>query len=232
MIQQGEQGTLAWHRARHGKITGSAVGDIMKSGRKKDEIFGDTAKSYLRSLTADRLLNRAVFDDDELYQGYIDRKFSGSKATRWGHEWEDEAKDTFFREREIPEEDIMLVGSCAHDTIPNFAASPDALIKVDGKLKVIEVKCPNSDTFVKYALEIHDWESLKAVKPEYYWQMQAEMDCTGAGSGIFIAYDPHLSKSMHTALIMRNEVDIKLMEERIIAADSLIEEYKSKILCV
>lgn len=42
-----EQRSLQWYRNRVGCITGSKVADIMKSGRKKDEAFSDTAKSYL-----------------------------------------------------------------------------------------------------------------------------------------------------------------------------------------
>lgn len=34
-----EQRSLEWHRLRCGCITGSKVADIMKSGRKKDEVF-------------------------------------------------------------------------------------------------------------------------------------------------------------------------------------------------
>ena len=40
-----EQRSLEWHRMRCGCITGSKVADIMKSGRKKDDVFSDTAKS-------------------------------------------------------------------------------------------------------------------------------------------------------------------------------------------
>ena len=47
MITEGTQRTLDWHRARLGNITGSAVGDLMKSGRRKDETFGETAKAYM-----------------------------------------------------------------------------------------------------------------------------------------------------------------------------------------
>lgn len=34
-----EQRSCSWYRNRIGKITGSKVADIMKSGRKKDEVF-------------------------------------------------------------------------------------------------------------------------------------------------------------------------------------------------
>ena len=40
-----EQRSLEWHRLRIGSFTGSKIGDLMKSGRKKEQIFGDTAMS-------------------------------------------------------------------------------------------------------------------------------------------------------------------------------------------
>lgn len=48
------QGSLEWHRARLGHWTGSAIGKLMVSGRKKDEVFGDTAKSYIFKVLAER----------------------------------------------------------------------------------------------------------------------------------------------------------------------------------
>lgn len=65
------QHTLEWYRKRLGKITGSRVGDLMKTSRKKDEMFGDTAKSYIYQLAAERDMNPAIVEDDELFE---DRK--------------------------------------------------------------------------------------------------------------------------------------------------------------
>lgn len=52
-----EQRSLTWFRNRVGHITGSKVADLMKSGRKKDEVFSDTAKSYLYQIAGERLFN-------------------------------------------------------------------------------------------------------------------------------------------------------------------------------
>ena len=45
MIDNAAQHTIAWFRARHGNITGSNVGLLMKSGR--TDIFSETGKSYI-----------------------------------------------------------------------------------------------------------------------------------------------------------------------------------------
>ena len=220
-----EQRSLEWHRLRCGCITGSKVADIMKSGRKKDEIFSETAKAYLFQVAGERLFNPAFLNDDDIFQDYIDQVSVSTKAMQWGSDQEDAAK-SLFMQMNFPECEITELSSCKHDTIPYFAASPDgAIYGRDGEdIKIIEVKCPNINTYMKYRTLIHDAVSLKETESKYYWQMMAEMSCTGATSGIFITYCPWLSKPIHWAEIDRNGDDVKLMEARVILANEFIEE--------
>ena len=220
-----EQRSLEWHRLRCGCITGSKVADIMKPGRKKDEIFSETAKSYLYQVAGERLFNPDFLNDDDIFQDYIDQVSVSTKAMQWGADQEDAAK-SLFMQMNFPEGEITELSSCKHDTIPYFAASPDGAINWrDGEdLKIIEVKCPNINTYMKYRTLIHDAASLKETEPKYYWQMMAEMSCTGAKGGIFIVYCPWLSKPIHWADIDRVEDDIKLMEDRVILANDFINE--------
>ena len=220
-----EQRSLEWHRLRCGCITGSKVADIMKSGRKKDEIFSETAKAYLFQVAGERLFNPAFLNDDYIFQDYIDQVSVSTKAMQWGSDQEDAAK-SLFMQMNFPECEITELSSCKHDTIPYFAASPDgAIYGRDGEdIKIVEVKCPNINTYMKYRTLIHDAVSLKETESKYYWQMMAEMSCTGATSGIFITYCPWLSKPIHWAEIERVEDDIKLMEDRVILANDFINE--------
>ena len=220
-----DQRSLEWHRLRCGCITGSKVADIMKSGRKKDEIFSETAKAYLFQVAGERLFNPAFLNDDDIFQDYIDQVSVSTKAMQWGSDQEDAAK-SLFMQMNFPECEITELSSCKHDTIPYFAASPDgAIYGRDGEnIKIIEVKCPNINTYMKYRTLIHDAVSLKETESKYYWQMMAEMSCTGATSGIFITYCPWLSKPIHWAESERVEDDIKLMEDRVILANDFINE--------
>ena len=221
-----EQRSLDWYRLRCGHITGSKVADIMKSGRKKDEVFSETAKAYLFQVAGERLFNPTFLNDDGIFQDYIDQVSVNTKAMQWGSDQEDAAK-SLFMQMNFPEGEITELSSCKHDTIPYFAASPDGAIYYgrDGEyLKIIEVKCPNINTYMKYRTLIHDADSLKETEPKYYWQMMAEMSCTGAKGGIFIVYCPWLSKPIHWAEIDRVEDDIKLMEDRVILANDFINE--------
>ena len=220
-----EQRSLEWHRMRCGCITGSKVADIMKAGRKKDEIFSETAKAYLFQVAGERLFNPTFLNDDGIVQDYIDQVSVNTKAMQWGADQEDAAK-SLFMQMNFPEGEMAELSSCKHDTIPHFAASPDgAIYGRDGEdLKIIEVKCPNINTYMKYRTLIHDAASLKETEPKYYWQMMAEMSCTGAKGGIFIVYCPWLSKPIHWAEIDRVEDDINLMEQRVILANDFINE--------
>ena len=201
----------------------------MKSGRKKDEIFSETAKAYLFQVAGERLFNPAFLNDDDIFQDYLDLTSVSTKAMQFGSDQEDAAK-SLFMQMNFPEGEIVELSSCKHDTIPYFAASPDGAIygRDGGDIKIIEVKCPNINTYMKYRTLINDAASLKEVEPKYYWQMMAEMSCTGATSGIFITYCPWLSKPIHWADIERNEDDVKLMEDRVMLANEFIDEIINK----
>lgn len=223
MINDSEsQRDLGWFRKRLGHFTGSKIGDLMKSGKKKEQVFGDTALSYIYQVAAERMLNPVFVDDDELFADYVEQMQITSKAIRWGQEQEDNAKDLLLRKN--PGWELSEVSSCRHDTIPCFAASPDAIIYDRKKMMVAEIKCPNPNTFVKYATDIKDGETLKAVKPEYYYQMQSEMACTNAESGVFVSYCPWLTYPIHIVPIARDEETIKAIEERVIKANEIVEE--------
>ena len=222
IVDNVEQRSLEWHRLRIGSFTGSKIGDLMKSGRKKEQIFGDTAMSYIFKVAAERMLNPVFVNDDELFGQYIEQQQVYSKAIIWGQEQEDNAKDLLMRKN--PEWELSDVSSCGHDTIPHFAASPDAIIYDRKKLMIGEIKCPSVHTFVRYLVEINDAESLKKVQPDYFYQMQAEMACTNAESGIFVAYCPWLVKPIHIVPIERDEEAIKAIEERVVKANEIVEQ--------
>lgn len=219
------QREISWFRSRVGFLTGSKVADIMKAGRKKDDVWSDTAKSYLYQIAGERLFNPDFLNDDDIFQDYIDQVSVNTKAMQWGADQEDAAK-SLFMQMNFPKGEMAELSSCKHDTIPYFAASPDGAIygRDGGDIKIIEVKCPNINTYMKYRTLIHDAASLKETEPKYYWQMMAEMSCTGSKGGIFIVYCPWLSKPIHWAEIDRVEDDIKLMEDRVILANDFINE--------
>lgn len=221
MIEAQEQRSLEWFRARFGHITGSKVGDLMKSGRKKDDVFGETAKSYIYQVAAERDFRPEVVASDDSFEEYIEVSNVTTRAMAWGVEQEGEARECY---EQVTELSVETVGSCLHDTIPLFAASPDGIVTLsDGTKRCIEIKCPNISTFMRYKTEIIDANTLKAVKPEYYWQTVAEMSCTGAQACDFIIYCRWLKEPIHIVTMERDEEAIKVLEERVKLANDFID---------
>lgn len=222
IIDNIEQRSLDWFRCRTGCVTGSKIGDLMKSGKKKEQIFGDTAMSYIYKVAAERMINPVFIEDDDLFGQYVESQQIYSKAIEWGQEQEDNAKDLLMRKN--PEWELADVSSCKHDTIPHFAASPDAIVYDRKKLMVVEIKCPQPSTFAKYLVQIKDNESLKNTEPNYYYQMMAEMACTDAENGVFVAYCPWLINPIHIVNIERDNETIKVIEERVVKANEIVEQ--------
>ena len=218
------QGSLDWHRARLGHWTGSAIGKLMVSGHKKDDVFGDTAKSYIFKILAERSLSEKVVEDDEMFALYVEQTGIFNKAVQWGHDNEEEARRLYA---ELNKVEVTEVSSVEHEDIFLFAASPDGCVKSTDK--VIEIKCPNPDTAVRYRYLIKDAESLKKVNSDYYWQVMAEMDCTGATACDFIVYCPFLAEPMYIVTIPRNDEAISTIHERIAEAEEYIHILKGDV---
>lgn len=213
-----EQRSLNWFRARLGKWTGSKIGNLFKSGRGKDAMFGEAAKSYIYDVATERTLKMAVVEDDDIFALYIEQVNQSSKATRYGNEQEEYAKSAFTRVTGIS---IEETGSCQHSQFEHFAASPDGLTDDGG---IIEVKCPyNLGIYTKYKSQIKDNETLKQVQPDYFYQMQAEMACTGRNFGYFVSFCPFVEKSLHIVRIERDNDVIAEMYNRITAAEGIVD---------
>ena len=218
-----EQRSLGWFRARLGTITGSQVGLLMKSGRSKSELFGDTAKSYIYSVAAERDMNPVIVNDDELFEEYLKQVDVTSKAMQWGTDQEENARALYEK---ITGRHIVEVGSCKHPTIPNFASSPDGYFYDEntGEKLCLEIKCPNQATFMRYKCEIHDNASLLAVKYEYFYQCMAHMMCVDAKWCDFVVYNPYQAEPIHIVRILPDENVFAEMEKRIRIANDIIDE--------
>lgn len=221
-----DQRSIGWYRARIGCVTGSRCADLMGKGRGKDAEWSQTALTYLYELAGERMFDPDFLDDDDVLQDYIDSTAHVSKAMQWGIEQEDAAKNAFL-EAYFPDGqgEMAEVSSCKHDTIEWFAASPDGILldRRTGEQCVMEVKCPTISVYMKYRSGIRDAETLKAVEPKYYWQVMAEMSCTGTGTAYFIVYNPWLTDTLHVVRIERDEDAIAALEGRVRRANEVIK---------
>lgn len=220
-----QQNTDQWMKIRLGKFNGSSIGDLMTKGRKKDEMFGQTALSLIYKIAAERDLLQAYIEDDYLWGIYQEQVSFSNKYTRFGHDNEGLAVETY---EEVTGHSCTETGSVDHPTIPNYAASPDRLTLIDGIPTVCEIKCPKPETYIKYKSLVKDNESLLAVEPQYYYQMQAEMHVTNCTQADFIAFCPFLKHPIHIVRITADEDVQKEIELRINEAEKIIGNILNK----
>lgn len=154
--------------------------------------FSDNCKSYLRKIAAERNLHPIWISDEPvkdengcfvyeynsmepktMFQCYLDRVNITTKAIRYGSDNEDIAR-VIYSGREGVE--VHESGFIRHTNIPNYGDSPDGTVfESDKRIVVVEIKFPNPDTWINYALNIHSMEDLKEIKPEYYWQCMSHI---------------------------------------------------------
>lgn len=218
-----EQHSLGWYRSRLGNFTGSCIGKLMKQNKQGG--FSDTAMSYIYQVAATRYMNDKIVSNDELFAEYLEVTNVETKAMRWGTEQEASARRLYSK---IFGYKVEERGSVEHPTINFFASSPDGYIPDDGNGKsgCLEIKCPNQDTYMRYRNEVINGETLKKVKPEYYWQCQCHMMCTSAEWCDFIAYCPWQMKPIHIVRILPCQEDMQLIESKINKAELIIEKLK------
>lgn len=193
----------AWLSARAGKLTASRMADAMaflKNGNP-----AESRVKLLHELLAERLTGYSV-------------PHVVTDAMLWGQEHEDEAVDTFV---ELTGRAPRLSRFYEHPTIANFGATPDRELD-DG---LLEVKCPQTTTFLR-------WVMAGVVPEQHKPQMCAQLLCTGKSWCGFIAYDPRI-KDERKRLFMRKyeptAEEMKRVEEHAIRfldeLDALFDQF-------
>lgn len=213
-----EQRTFDWYKARFGMFTASQINKLMVATDLKSNSFTtEKAKGYLNLLAGERFLKQNTWDSlsDEEKQNFIWNQYPSNSAMKWGTFYEDTARKRFSFEND---KDIEEFGSCVNDERPYISASPDGYIKAENAL--VEIKCPEMQTYVAYTDSIVDAESLKKNKMEYYWQIMLQMYVTGADKCYFVWYHPLIG--IEYAIIERNQADIDFLLKRIDEAEKIV----------
>ena len=220
-----EQNSTQWMKDRLGCFNGSAIGDLMSSGRKKDELFGQTALSYIYSIASERQLLPVYLTDDYLWEIYQSQVSFTNKYMEYGHEQEPLAIEEYERQtgRMCEETERIL-----HPTIPNYASSPDRFTYEGEERIVVEVKSPTPKVYMKYLYEVKDNETLKSVEPRYFYQVQAEMHTSGCKKADIVFFCPFLKHPLHIVRITADEEVQTEIEYRITEAEKIIKEILSK----
>jgi len=197
-----EQGTPEWFMQRLGKVTASRITDVLAKVK-----TGEAAarEDYRTELVVQRLTN----DPGESFT---------NAAMEWGTQTEPMARIAYEAQANVFVEQIAFVD---HPTIEWFGCSPDGLV---GETGLLEIKCPNSKTHIKYLL---------GGKPpaKYVPQMQCQMAVTGRKWCDFVSYDPRLPEDLQL-FVVRLERDVSYimaMEEEVSKFLGEVSEMYSKL---
>jgi len=194
-----EQRTEEWFKQRLGKVTASAISNVIA---KTKTGVSASRENYSTQLTLERLTGQQA-------------EFYTNAAMEWGTATEPQARSAYELYREVF---VDVVGFIDHPIIAMSGASPDGFVGEDG---LVEIKCPESKTQMETLLS-------QKVPTKYMPQMQWQMACTGRKWCDFVSYDPRMPENLQIFVqrVERNDVYIKMLEEEVRV---FIEEIDQKI---
>ena len=202
---------------RFGKFTASEIWKLLTSGRSKSDIFGETAKTYIKEKSVEILTQRK-------------KESFSTRATDWGNEWEYKAIQEYNRSNFV---EVEYFGS----TNPKFfvcpefeqyaGGSPDFILDESDNRVVGEVKCPYDSVNHLNNLYLSSQSEFKDLHKEYYSQIQFNIHCTNSNYAHFVSYDWRFVSEENQLFILQIEKDkehIDLILDRLaIAIDNLNE---------
>jgi hypothetical protein len=218
------QGTPEWHLARLGKFTSSRLSDLLVSGRKKEELFGQTAISYIYEVAAERAFTDTYRKGEGLKE-LIDRLDKTSKDMRWGNECESWARNYYGNEMGLEVKEVGFI-----DYNEYFGDSPDGIIPdSEYGCGALEIKCPSPATHRRYC-QIKSQEDLLTEKKEYYIQCQGHIIANNVDWCDFVSFDPMQAKKIHIVRISPDKEMIQTIFQRMEEANRLIEIINSDLV--
>lgn len=190
-----EQGSEEWFKQRLGKVTASKFGDLLRLPRNKAEkeagMLSKSARTYLIQKVSEVLTGSS--------------KELKTESLTWGNEIEDEARKIYELEKMV---EVKQVGFIPWKLNPIVGGSPDGLVGDDG---IIEIKCPDSDTFTGYLLG-------NSIPKNYMAQIQGNLMITDRKWCDFIVYDPRVKREdlrMTITRIQRSAIEIDKIQNAI-----------------
>ena len=183
-----EQRTEEWFKQRLGKVTASAISNVIA---KTKTGVSASRENYSTQLTLERLTGEQA-------------EFYTNAAMEWGTVTEPKARQAYEIYREVF---VDEVGFITHPMIEMSGASPDGLVGDDG---LVEIKCPESKTQMETLLN-------QKVPTKYMPQMQWQMACTGRKWCDFVSFDPRMPENLRLFVqrVERNDEYIVMLEQEV-----------------
>lgn len=147
------QGSLEWKKIRLGKVTGtrlkSAIGTKIVQKTLITELIAEVETEQPKEKKSSPVMERGTSEEEFAIKRY--EQLTGAKTE--------------------------AVGLCVHDTLKWLALSPDRFIKIGKKYKKgVEVKCPNSDTMIKYRMNLPNIPAEHRPQILEYFIVNEDMD--------------------------------------------------------
>lgn len=204
IIDPKEAAREAWLERRRGKITGSHFGDLIGSGRGKDEVFTQTGLTYLRRVAAERFGSYYV---------------TSAKSMEWGTENEAEAIAEYIKVNGVP---VNSAPFQFFEYTQEIGCTPDGIVSPGG---CIEVKCPYDP-----AVHVNTLLTQKVPK-DYEWQVIGHLLCTGSDWCDFISFDPRMDGPTRLCVIRveRDETLIQFLTERLQMAADTVNQFCNRL---
>lgn len=202
-----QQGSAEWIQERLGRFTASEIHKLIPSGKGGNK-FSETGKTYI--------LEKLV----ELETGFQASEIYGP-ALDWGTEHEPMAREWYTK----------LTGNVVQEAYFEpygiFAGgSPDGLV---GELGIIEIKCPfRTVNHFKYRMA----RTADDLPPEYFWQIQMNLLCTGRKWCDFVSFDPRVRTRELGLFVLRVEAgkaEQELLKSRIADAVLLLNQFREQV---
>jgi exodeoxyribonuclease (lambda-induced) len=172
------QGSEEWNEVRRGKITASKMSCVISAG--------EARSTYMNKLIS------------QIITGDIEPHFC-SQAMKWGIEKEPLALDIYGAVNGVS---VQLVGFVEKNNF--IGVSPDGMLE-DG---LVEVKCPNTETFIEYF--------KKGTLPaKYKAQVNCQMWVCEKSWCDFVVYDPRIVKGYWEVRVDRDDEYIDKMETKV-----------------
>lgn len=199
-----------WMDNRLGKFTASEIGKLMTSSKKKDEIFGATAISYIHKKFHERITGEQ-------------KELGALPSLEWGKSLEHEALIHYEMMTGNKVQSFGGENPQFFDYNEHSGGSPDGFANGD---ILLEVKCPyNGETFIDY-MQFKVQADLYAYNKDYYAQLQFNMMCCKKNIAHWIAYDPRVKNSNKRMVILEVEYDEQFCDELLKRLEYAIEYIK------
>jgi len=237
--EQMKQRSIEWFLHRWDKFTGSRIPDLMKQGRAKGELWGETARGIILEIASYQTMTYEGRETQALIE--MAKEY---RQTAWGNQYEPEAREKYA---ELTGYVVNEVGFKVHDSIPYLGGSFDGQITGyqephDGMISgltrayddnhsmgvngILEIKCPYDPIRHCKNRDLKQGEGV-TIKHDYYGQIQCNIEVAGVQWCDFVSYDPRCKSEFQLVVIrvMRDQIYIDAMIDRVHKAKIILDRY-------